>query len=234
MPRVSIIIPVCEYNGKGAQFLDDLLRTIEIQSFKDFEVVITDHSEDDRLLDTLKEFETKFEINYVKNVDRRGNSPANLNFAISMAKGEIIKPVFQDDFFYDDEALNKIYYTLSGDTKQWLLCGTNHTRDHGHSFFWELFPRFNDNLLEGVNTISSPTVTAWKKDTEIQFDESLVYLMDLDFYYGMRETYGEPIYYDDILVTNRIHQDSISSSILDKEAIMKKESNYCKQKYGLL
>lgn len=234
MPNISIVTPVCGYNGKGAQFLNDLLRTIEIQTFSDFEVVISDHSEDDELIDTVKEFESKFEINYFKNINQRGNSPANLNYALSKANGEIIKPMFQDDFFYDDEALEKIYYTLSGDNKQWMLCGTNHTKDHGNSFFWELFPRFNDNLLEGVNTISSPSVAAWKKDTQVQFDESLVYLMDLDFYYAMRETYGDPIYYDDVLVSNRIHQDSISNSILDKETLMEKESNYCKKKYGML
>jgi glycosyltransferase involved in cell wall biosynthesis len=234
MPKISIPIPTFGYNQKGKQFLDDLLRTIEIQTFNDFEVIISDHSTDDNLVNKVKEFEDKFEIRYFKNNELRGNSPANLNYAISHCKGEIIKPMFQDDFFYDDEALEKIYYNLMGDEKRsWLLCGTNHTKDHGNTFFWEIFPRFNDNLLDGVNTISSPSVTAWKNPATVKFDESLVYLMDLDFYFSMKVQYGEPIFYDDVLVTNRIHSESISSSILDKETLMKNESEYCKNKHGI-
>ncbi len=235
MSRMSVAIPTYHYHGKGFQFLDDLLRTIEIQTFTDFEVVISDHSETDELLEKVKEFQDKFEINYFKNAEKIGNSPANINSAISQCKGEIIKPMFQDDFFYDDEALEKIYYNLSGNPeKMWFLCGTNHTIDNGNSFFWELFPRFNDNLLDGVNTISSPSVIAFKNEIGVQFDENLVYLMDLDFYYHMRNKYGEPVYFDDILVSNRIHPDSISSGIDNKEEFILKESNYCKKKFNLL
>lgn len=232
MPRISIVIPTCDYHGQGDVFLDDLLRTIQIQTFKNFEVIISDHSEDDKIEKKAKEFYEFFDIKYHQNLEKRGNSPANLNFAISKAQGEIIKIMFQDDFFYDDEALEKIYYNLAGDeSKSWLLCGTNHTQNHGHSFFWNIFPRFNDNLLDGQNTISSPSVVAFKKDLSVRFDENLVYLMDIDFYYHMRLVYGEPIYYDDILVTNRIHADSISNTIPNRDELLRKESDYCKQKY---
>lgn len=232
MPKISIAIPTYNYHGNGDIFLDDLLRTIQIQNFKDFEVVISDHSEDNIIKEKVDEFSEFFTIRYHKNENKKGNSPANLNNAISLCEGEIIKTMFQDDFFYDDEALEKIYYNLSGDpNREWLLCGTNHTRDHGRTFFWDLFPRFNDQLLDGVNTISSPSVLAFKNSTSVSFDEDLVYLMDIDFYYNMRETYGEPIYYDDILVTNRIHPDSISSTLPNREELLRKESIYCKQKY---
>ena len=42
--RMSIAIPTYESKGRGVEFLDDLFRTIEIQTFKDFEVVVSDHS----------------------------------------------------------------------------------------------------------------------------------------------------------------------------------------------
>jgi glycosyltransferase involved in cell wall biosynthesis len=234
MPKISIAIPTWEVNKKGEEFLDDLLRTIEIQTFTDFEVVISDHCVDDYLLPKVKEFQNKFEIKYFKNKRKRGNSPANLNNAIKKCSGEVIKIMFQDDFFYDDEALEKIYYILMDSNKNWLLNGTNHTKNHGHSFYWEMYPRFNDNLLRGVNSVSSPSVVAFKKDCTILFDEDLKYLMDVDYYYGMREKCGEPIYYDDILVSNRFpHENSISSSINNKEELLIIESEYCFKKYGV-
>lgn len=234
MPKISIAVPTWETNGRGEEFLDDLLRTIEIQTFKNFEVVISDHSFDNYLIPKIKEFENKFEIKYLKNTKKRGNSPANLNNALKNCSGEIIKIMFQDDFFYDDEALEKIYYALQDSNKTWLLNGTNHTKDDGNSFYWDLYPEFNDQLLMGVNTISSPTVVSFKNNIDFYFDEKIVYLMDIDFYYGMREKYGDPIFYKDILVTNRFpHSHSISSNILDKEKILKKESNYCLKKYNI-
>jgi hypothetical protein len=116
----------------------------------------------------------------------------------------------------------------------WLLNGTNHTRDNGHSFYWDFYPSFNENLLKGVNTISSPSVVSFKKEVDIRFDEKLTYLMDTDYYYAMRKKYGEPVYYNDILVSNRFpHENSISSNIKNLDELMLKESNYCLQKYGV-
>lgn len=234
MVKISIAIPTWESYNNGEQFLDDLFRTIEIQTFKDFEVVISDHCKDDYLLPKIKEFEDKFDIKYYRNENDRGNGPANMNNAISKCSGEIVKIMFQDDFFYDDEALEKIYYALSDSDRMWLLNGTNHTKDDGNSFYWDLYPKFNDDLLKGVNTISSPSVVSFKHQSEVVFDETLVYFMDIDYYYGMREKYGDPVFYNDILVTNRFpHENSISSNITNKKEMMSDESEYCFEKYGV-
>lgn len=234
MTKLSIAIPTWESYGRGQEFLNDLLRTIEIQTFKDFEVVISDHSDNDDLIEVINEFKEKFEIKYIKNENKRGCSPFNLNNAIDNCSGDIIKMMFQDDFFYDDEALEKIYAALSESDKMWLLNATNHTRDDGNSFYWDLYPEFNDKLLEGVNTISSPSVVAIKKEVDLRYDESLVYFMDVDFYYGMREKYGDPVFYNDILVSNRFpHSESISSSINNKEKVVAEETKYCLDKYGV-
>ena len=97
--KISIAIPTWESYGRGSEFLDDLLRTIEIQHFKDFEVVISDHSENDDVYNKVLEFNSKFQIKYIENNKNRGNSPANINNAIGNCSGEIIKIMFQDDFF---------------------------------------------------------------------------------------------------------------------------------------
>ena len=40
MTKVSIAIPTWEANGRGREFLNDLLSTIEIQTLKDYEVIV--------------------------------------------------------------------------------------------------------------------------------------------------------------------------------------------------
>jgi len=234
--KMSIAIPTWESYGRGNQFLDDLLRTIDIQTFRDFEVVISDQSQDDNLLEVVNQFKDKFKIVYIKNENDRGNGPANTNNAIDNCSGDIIKVMFQDDFFYDDESLEKIYTELSTSDKTWLLNGCNHTQDDGHSFYWEMFPRWNDRLLEGVNSISSPSVLAFKNNVKRRFDTKLIYFMDVDFYYGMNVDYGQPIYYNDVLISNRVGNASITSEVSNKnrDYYVTTETKHCKEKYGVL
>jgi glycosyltransferase involved in cell wall biosynthesis len=232
--KMSIAIPTYESKGRGNEFLEDLFRTIEIQTFRDFEVVVSDHSVGDEILKLTDQYREKFKIVYVKNKDNRGNGPANTNNAIKNCSGEIVKIMFQDDFFYDDEALEKIYNAFEPDIN-WVLCGSNHTKDDGNSFYWDLFPTWNDDILNGVNTISSPSVLATRRTVfnNIKFDTNLVMMMDCELYYHIKKLYGDPVYYNDILVSNRIHEDQISSMYL-KNNYQKKFDNelqYCKEKH---
>ena len=75
--KISIAVPTWECHGKGRDFLNDLLRTIEIQTHKDFEVCISDHSKDDWLINEWKDFKDKIDIKYSKNLEDHGNSPVS-------------------------------------------------------------------------------------------------------------------------------------------------------------
>jgi glycosyltransferase involved in cell wall biosynthesis len=44
IPKISICIPTWEQHGFGEQYLSKLLDSIETQTIKDVEVVISDHS----------------------------------------------------------------------------------------------------------------------------------------------------------------------------------------------
>ena len=230
--KISIAIPTWECYGRGAEYLNDLLRTIQIQSHKDFEICISDHSIDDEVLKEVKQFENKFEIVYAKNENDRGNGPANTNKAIEMCSGDIIKVMFQDDFFYDTESLEKIHSEFEKNDDMWLVNGCNHTSDDGYNFYWEMYPSWNNNFLEGVNTISSPSVLSFRKEVDNRFDETLVSFMDCEFYYGMNEKYGQPIFLNDVLISNRVGDYQISSNIKNKAELQSRESEYCKKKYS--
>jgi|TARA_R100000030_G_scaffold100485_1_gene93659 glycosyltransferase involved in cell wall biosynthesis len=229
--NISIAIPTWGCHGRGSEFINDLLRTIEIQTFKDFEVCISDHSLDDGILNEVKKFQDKFKIVYQKNPEDRGNGPANTNEAIKLCSGDIIKVMFQDDFFYDDESLQKIHDQFESEDNKWLVNGCNHTQDDGHSFFWEMFPRWNDKILEGKNTISSPSVLSMKRECfdKVKFDKNLIMMMDCDYYYNLRENFGDPIFLDDVLITNRIHQNQISSRYDNNN--LELECDYCIAKH---
>lgn len=82
-PRISVVVPVHNMDNKDA-FLSRLIESLDKQTFKDFEVVITEE----------------------------GKMAENTNAGIKKAKGEIIKILFMDDYLYSPFALQHVHHNL--------------------------------------------------------------------------------------------------------------------------
>lgn len=224
--RFSIVIPTWEQYGNGVFFLTQLINSIKSQTLDDYEVIISDHSINYEIQNLCKEF-NQSNILHFRNENNRGNSPFNLNFGLSRAKGEIIKVMFQDDFFINPNALELISNSFILNNCKWLVNGCCHTTDT-KEFFNYMTPKWNDKILEGVNTISSPSVLSFVNQNINYFDENLTMLMDCEYYYQLYLRYGEPFILKETLISNRIHQNQISSRY-DKN--IKEEINFVKDKY---
>lgn len=228
--KISICIPTWEQYGFGEKFLTKLLFTIKDQTYRNFEVVISDHSKSEELVKVVQEFESFFEITYVKNENKRGNSPHNTNNAILHSKGDIIKIMFQDDFFYTEDALQKINTSFTNDEVKWVVNGCNHT-DLENSFYYNfMIPYWNPSIYKGVNTISSPSVLSFIQGTNIFFDENLEMLMDCEIYYNLYSKFGLPYVIKDTLITNRSHPTQISKLY---KSDMQKEISHIKVKHNI-
>ena len=232
--KVSVAIPTFEYYGRGVEFLDDMFRSISVQTLKDVEVVISDHSVDNSIEDYCKFNEYNLSINYFRNEEGRGNPGVNTNSALDRCTGEVIKLFYQDDFFYDTEALEKMYKAMTNSTKSWFVCGATHTIDDGKSFFNPMYPRWDENMIlhPGFNFIGGASVLSIKQHVKTRFDIDTVMLLDVDFYYHCMLEYGMPIFYGDILIGNRARNpNTLKESISDEQ--VKKEFEHCHKKYGI-
>jgi glycosyltransferase involved in cell wall biosynthesis len=96
-PFFSVCIPVWGIKGNGVDYLEYSLNILAHQQFKDFEVVISDHSTDEYLKECCDEWSNLLNINYIKCETGRGKISPNLNNAIRNCKGKYIKILFQDD-----------------------------------------------------------------------------------------------------------------------------------------
>lgn len=229
--KISICVPTWEQYGYGAIFLEELLNTIKRQTNKNFNVIISDHSLDDNIFNLTKKYKTIFDILYFKNPNKRGNGPANTNECIKKADGEIIKIMFQDDLFFDDDALKIIKESFEKNNCKWLVNGCNHTVN-GIEFNRIMIPSWNDKIYEGVNTISSPSVLSLKNGEDILlFDEELTMLMDCEFYYQLYKKYGLPFIIENTLISNRLHKYQISS-LYQKDILS--EINHIKIKHNII
>ena len=232
--KVSVVIPCYEYGGKGVRYLSDMFRTISQQTLKEVEVIVTDQSVDTEIEDFCNDNIFDLNIVYFRDEEHRGDVATNMNIGMDLAKGEVVKMMFMDDYFYTKDALEKTYNSLVNSDKMWLVCGTNHTRDDGRTVDTFLMPRWNDNMLRarGNNTMSGVAVISYKnKDMDVRWDPKTCMLLDIDFYYSLRTKYGDCYYLNDCLMTQRVNKDALSSTISDEE--VQKEFEYCRKKHGI-
>lgn len=102
--RISVVIPV--FNVEG--YLADTLRSLQSQSFGDFEVVVVDDGSTDTTLAVARSFEsTDSRIRVVENRGAKGVSGAR-NFGISLAKGRWLCFLDGDDLLHEDALAEKI------------------------------------------------------------------------------------------------------------------------------
>jgi len=212
-------------NNLGATFLHFNLTKILFQTYDNIEVIISDHSNDDSILNICQDFSNKgLEILYIRNENMVGNSSANLNEAIKLAKGDIIKAIFQDDFLYHDQSIEDIVKEYQKDSSvKWLVTSCCHT-ENGSTYYNYMDPEYTENILEGNNRISSPSVLSFiNSEDKLLFDPDFIWLMDCDYYYRMYQKYGDPFYLKSTNVVNR-HWGGQLTKILPKDIMDKEHS----------
>ena len=205
MTEFSIAIPAHDRGENGPKWMAELLDTLEQQTFQDFEVVVSDQSKNDKLMNVCQEYD--FDFTYIK---YEGSVPCeNINTAVDNCEGRIIKMMFSDDIFMRKDALERIKYEYDTCLCKWAFSGFANW--DGDQYFDEKLPEWREKTLEGNNHLSSPTVVSFLNECKMEFDPNLKLLLDVDFYHRMRWKYGLPNIIPEVLVANRDHDDRISS-----------------------
>lgn len=208
MPEFSIAIPAHDRGENGPLWMRELLESIKSQTFTDFEIVVSDQSKNDLILDVCKEYSDLFDFTYLK---YEGNVPCeNINIALENCNGRIIKIMFSDDLFITEDALQLIKNEYDKTNCKWMFSGFCGTSD-GKTFYDLKVPKWTDYMLEGRNLLSSPSVVSFLNECKVDFDENLKLFLDTDFYHRMRWENGMPHIISDVLIANRDHNDRISS-----------------------
>lgn len=184
-PKVSICIPA--YNQPS--LFKRTLYSVFIQDYKDYEVIITDDSPDDCIREIIKEFPAFEKLSYYKNEKRKG-SPGNWNEAIDHAKGEYIKILHHDDWFFDKNSLNNFVELLERNRDADFAFSSSQEYGPDRTFRYSYSPtkeqinklkRYPFSLFFG-NFIGCPSATIYRRKINKLFDPKLKYTVDLDFY----------------------------------------------------
>lgn len=225
--KISIVIPIYGMYGNGFYFLDRNLMEIFQQDYNDFEVIISDNSEDDELYELTKDYVD----NRIKHFfcNEKGSS-ANMNNAIRHATGEIIKPIFQDDSLCSVNCLSELAKNFKKD--KWFIYPRYQIVDvYLVGDLEKIVPYWNDKIIYGRNTISSPSAIAYPASANLFFDENLNWLMDVEFYYRLYLKYGKPVVLENAVVNINEWDGQVSNSLTKEDK--KKDLEYVKDKYDL-
>ncbi|OGI07752.1 MAG: hypothetical protein A2Y40_09275 [Candidatus Margulisbacteria bacterium GWF2_35_9] len=221
---ISVCIPCYDMYGKGALYLTQLLDSLCIQTFKQFEVVISDQSKkSDSIKQCADKYMTKLNIKYIQH--KGSSSSTNMNHAIKHSSYDLIKPLFQDDFFVNPNALYEISLCQSG----WGMASFVHTDKDNSHYYKKMTPRWNDKIIKGINTIGCPSVIYFYKNNETFFDEKLEWLMDCEFYFLLKHLYGLPNRQKTIHACIRLWDNSVSYHVSENTKI--NENDYLGNKY---
>ncbi|APG47076.1 glycosyltransferase family 2 protein [Phaeobacter porticola] len=228
MPAITICIPAYAMGGEGASYLADSFDHLCAQSFGDFDVVVSDQSDDQAVAEVCAAYGNRLTVTHLWNRDGARQASANVNNAMHHAKGEIIKILFQDDLIIDPNGLQRIHDEM-GQGAYWSLCGSGTTRD-GVAVDRPMVPHLTNRLHFGKNTVSSPSVLAMRREALVLFDEALIWLMDVDIYKRLWDAHGAPIVVADTIIANRLHDGQVSASV--SRSLRQTELRYMARKFA--
>ena len=158
-------------------------------------------------------------LNIIHSFNERGRgviSP-NINESMKNCNGKWIKILFQDDFIFDENSLQKQYdYIKQNEKLTWFFTQFYHSND-GVNFYRHYFPQWNNSVWSGNNTLGCPSGLTLKNNDLIFFDENLNWLMDCDFYQRMFLKYGEPSILNEITVVNRTWGNRLTDTISEQQ-----------------
>jgi glycosyltransferase involved in cell wall biosynthesis len=231
--HISICIPAY----KRIDYLKRLLCSIEIQKFKDYEVIISDDSNDHSVEELLKNFNGRFEIKYFKNEKALG-TPANWNHAISKATGEWIKLMHDDDWFDNEHSLEKFALARNNNNKFIFSAYTNKTELTNNiekKFFNENLKTIilkNPLRLLAKNSIGPPSVTLFHNSIKDKYDEGLKWRVDIEYYIRNISKGIEFTYINELLINVGVSESQVTNYCLNVPSVEIPEMYILLSKYG--
>lgn len=234
MPLISICVPAY----KRLDYLERLLNSIAGQTFRDFEVIISDDSPDESVEQLIVPYRAQFPISYFRNVPSLG-TPGNWNFGISKATGEWIKLIHDDDWFATPESL-AVFAAQTGKGPRFIFSAYSNCYSDGKKpdqpvYFWKSWRKRiveEPVTLLAYNVVGPPSVTLVHRSIAEQYDERMKWRVDMDFY--VRLLQQEKVYtcINQLLINVGVSETQVTNVCFENPLVELPEGLLLLQKYG--
>lgn len=185
-PEVSVCIPTYEQTT----YLKNLFDSLLIQSFKDFEIIVSDDSQSNHVALLVEEYKPQFSqsFTFIQNKTRKG-SPENWNVALKQAKGRLIKIMHHDDWFTYQDSLECFVRGFNSNQTSLFCSATLNYYPQKDSYYVRQTTNEQINLIRDSpvhlffsNYIGVPSCVIYQNKTHQDFDPQLIWLVDVEFY----------------------------------------------------
>jgi glycosyltransferase involved in cell wall biosynthesis len=235
VPFISICIPAFSQPDS----IRRLLGSIEKQTFRNFEVIITDDSPGDEVSRAVESFRDDLSILYEKNRSQLG-SPANWNKAVSLAKGKWVKIMHHDDWFFDEGSLQ--LFAGAADEKadpSLIFCNTAIVDSRNATEKFHVPPaeqlaalKSSPSVLFNYNFIGAPSAAMFR-NTGHRFNERLKYLVDVEFYIRLLRQNNSFVHVDRFLIKNTAGDErQVTAQSMNRQTQVGEYSYLYREVYG--
>lgn len=234
-PLISICIPAY----KNTAYLKRLLDSIAGQTFKDYEVIVTDDSPDNSVKDFIDSYTAVMPLYYCKNRPAAG-TPENWNVGIRQARGTWIKLMHDDDWFAESTALQTFFQA---------------TQMHPHcAFFFAAF----QNITEGTGAkeivrcnafdrfflrmsplhlfkrvyVGNPSCTFIRRDIGLLYDKEFKFVVDFEYYIRCFRKLKHWHYIDNVLLNIGFNEEQVTKYTFLNPAVQLLENYKMLEKFG--
>lgn len=233
MPLISICIPTYKRVDSLSRLFDSIIN----QSFKDFEVIVTDDSPGEEIRELCQQYDDKFIIRYLKNTIPLG-TPENWNEAIRHATGEWVKLMHDDDWFATPEALAAFAEAVERNTSIFFfysayinVFANGEEKPVYATYFRRRKLHKNPVTLFSNNIIGPPSVTLVRNDSGIWYDTKIKWVVDIDFYIRYLKS-AASFYIHSPLIKVGIHENQVTQQSFRVPTVEIPENFYLLNKSG--
>ncbi|HEX5585693.1 MAG TPA: glycosyltransferase family 2 protein [Acidimicrobiia bacterium] len=226
-PLVSVCVPT--YNGD--RYVERTVRSALEQTLTDLEVIVSDDGSVDATLDVVRTIDDA-RVRIVTNPGAGGAS-SNWNHAVSLARGNYVKVLCQDDELYPECLARQVDAMERGRADHVVLVGCRRDivddRDrviHARRG-WSGAPTVASgaavaraSVRAGTNVVGEPSSTLFRRDALDRiggFAADQAYMIDLDAWTRMLQ-HGTLAYVQDALCTFRVSSNSWSARLAREQA----------------
>ncbi len=233
-PLISICIPAY----KKPEFVVRCIQSIQKQSHKNVEIIISDDSPTQDIKIAIQPYISELNVKYYHNVPAL-KSPKNWNNALGKATGDFYMLMHQDDWFEQAQSLS-IYVKAfaQNPAASFVFCKNTAVQPDGNTITLQAIQSLLKNMLHKpyhlvrANVIGPPSNTMLRKAVTTRYDESYIWLVDVDYYVQLLIKGYQYVYLDQHLVSIGLHEDQTTVFCRNNEDVIVKENIWFAKKLG--
>lgn len=233
-PLISICIPAY----KKPHYVVRVLQSVLQQTYRHVEIIISDDSPDEDIKEAIEPYTNELLIKYFHNQPALG-SPKNWNAALDKGEGDLLVLMHQDDWYHASDALEQYVQVFNQNPNvDFVFCRNTAVDEEGKVTVLqarpELLPQLSQkpNRLVLAQVIGPPSNTVLKRSVASRYDETMIWLVDVDYYATLLKGGYRYHYIPAHLVSIGLHEDQTTVFCRNHADIIFKENIWFAGKIG--